>query len=156
MQRLFLLMVIVWGGYKVFDWRLYKLMLNQARLIQKTNSTILGNKQPLANSYVYQYSDENSEKIILYLENSDAYKGRDLLIIDKKNKRIGKPNSNIRDYSKWGNYIFQNNSGERFIPFKNDVKRIYFDPNLNVNNNELSFNLPKGEGYKFETISIKL
>jgi len=48
---LLLFTIILFVGYKTIELRIYKLVLNQARLIHKSETKILGDNKILQNSY---------------------------------------------------------------------------------------------------------
>ena len=142
--------------YTIVELRLYKLLLHQARLIKESEATISNKQGKLEKSKVFSYLDLNgAEKIVVYLENPNTYLKRNILIIDKENNKIGVPNLNIRDYSLWGNYLFQNNSGESFVPFGH-FKSGHFNPNLNITNDEITFILPQDREFNHKNIVIDL
>ncbi len=139
--------------YGVFHFRLYKLLLNQGRLLKPVHATVLCDSQVSQKGLLYEYKDEYGDKMIFYLKGPTRL-DRKVLVIDVDRQKIGVPNSSFQDYSLWGNHLFQNNSGENYIPLDNNVKRNYFDPNLIITSDEIRFELPPNEGYHCSEIVI--
>ncbi len=143
--------------FQVFQFRLYKLILGEARLIkEQTGVRMKGDGVDLATSAFYPYSDEGGRKAVVYLTDHKAYKKRHVILIDLDKGKVGSPNSSIRDYSKWGNFLFQNASGNWFIPFDNKIKGLDFDPSLQVEKDSIIFDLPPNAGFPVERILIEL
>ena len=94
----------------------------------------------------------NNEPADYYILNSPEFHKRiEFFSVNKIDKYVGCPSStNERDYDIIFGFLFQSEVGSKFTPIQNDIKGLNFNPNLEMNENEIILNLPS-----FDEISEK-
>lgn len=128
--------------YKVFGFRI---------LAPPLNTIVFVDGEPNPGAKVFNmkttYDDQKPiDCLILYIPNEANPLGRDIIIIDRNNRKIGLPNASKRNYSLLFNYfLMQGGGSDWFVPFDlNDggVKGWNFDPDLKINENRIYFKVP--------------
>jgi len=101
------------------------------------------------------YSD-NPNNYILSLTAYDSSGMVNFYSIDLNEKWIGRPVGMTKsDYDFIGGHLFLSKSGERFSPFKDDVKGSNFNPMFSHVGKQIKFNMPPNK-FRFDSVRIKL
>ncbi len=99
-----------------------------------------GDERPLTKVFAMKTSFDGKpiDSFVLWIPDSSAVFGRDIIIIDKANHFVGRPNSNIMDYDLLlDRYLFQSESGSLSAPFAKGER--YEDTQLEFENNTIKF-----------------
>lgn len=103
------------------------------------------------------YGTTDRDYLILFIPKKNKSNGRNVLVIDRVNNVIRRPNSNKRDYEIICNYLFQSESGANtMVPINDGMKGMGFDPNLKFVNTLIEFDLPVWSEHKISKVEIKL
>ena len=72
-------------------------------------------------------------KYILKLSNVDNFRELQYISVDLKEMWVGRPScSSIDCYDNVLGFLFQSETGSKYIPFQNDLKGFNFDPHLEI------------------------
>ncbi len=92
-----------------------------------------------------------------YILNSPKFPNRlEFLSVNKADKYIGLPSATSKaDYDIIFGYLFQSEVGSKFSLIGNSMKGLNFNPDFEINGNELFFNLPSIDNNS-DTIKLRL
>jgi hypothetical protein len=132
-----------------------------ARIIGKPiNATVYTNGQINNGIKVYRvdkyWDGERTNDYLLSLTEFDAEGKLKFINIDLKEKWIGRPGCTDTDcYKSIHGYLFQSETGGRFVPFDDDMKGYNFNPQLSFTDRQIRFNIPSNQ-LRFDSIRIEL
>ena len=102
------------------------------------------------------FNGEPADEFVLWLPASSDVYGRDILLIDRANNQVGRPNTTNEDYDLlWNRFLFQSESGSRYVSFTS-AKSYAQDPELEFTDKSLRFSVPdvssELQGQRFEIL----
>ena len=125
-----------------------KLLNGTARILSppmKTTISVDGQVQPTAKCFAMKtrFDGQPTDSLVLWLPSPSSTEGCEILMINRDEKLVGKPNSSHIQYDLLLNrYLFQAESGSFNVPF-GSVKWDNHDPKLEITENTIQFILPE-------------
>ncbi|AWA31049.1 hypothetical protein HYN48_13680 [Flavobacterium magnum] len=126
-----------------------KMVVGTARIVgSKTQSEVFVNDQKQNNAKVFvSKSDfdgnESRDYLILYLRDLSMFNGFPVLVVDKQIKMVYYTNASLNDYNLIFGKLLQSESGANgLVAFNNQSKGLGFEPNLKINGNVITFEIP--------------
>jgi hypothetical protein len=116
-----------------------------------------GQVQPTARCFVVKsrFDGSPADSLVLWLPDAGAIYGRDVLIVDRSHQDVGRPNaSNLDYYLLWDRFLFQSESGARYVSFKSP-KTDSQDPQLEFKDKHIKFVVARSpvlEGKRIEIV----
>jgi hypothetical protein len=108
------------------------------------------------NHHMKVFYSDNPNNYILSLRAYDSSGMMNFYSIDLNGKWIGRPvGMTKKDYDFIGGHLFLSETGERFLPFQDEVKGFNFDPEFSIDDRQIKFNMPPNK-FKFDSVRIKL
>jgi hypothetical protein len=99
-------------------------------------------------------SKRNCNLLVLYFENKYNSKSRNVILIDLTEKKVGRPNSNKKDYDVIFGNLFQSESGSFYVAFDDITKGYGFNTDLITKNNNIKFKLPNWSEDKITSVQL--
>lgn len=96
----------------------------------------------------------NCNLLALYFENNGNPETRNVILIDLADKKVGRPNSNKKDYDLILNNLFQSESGSFYVAFDDVAKSYGFNTDLIIKNNNIKFKLPNWSEDKINSVQL--
>jgi hypothetical protein len=125
-----------------------KLLNGTARILSppmKTTIRVDGQVQPTAKCFAMKsrFDGQPTNSLVLWLPSISSTDGREIIMINRDERLVGKPNSSHIQYDLLLNrYLFQAESGSFNVPF-GSVKWDDHDPKLEITGNRIQFVLPE-------------
>lgn len=96
----------------------------------------------------------NCNLLALYFENNLNPETRNVILIDLTDKKVGRPNSNKKDYDLIFGNLFQSESGSFYVAFDDVAKGYGFNTDLIIKNNNIKFKLPNWSEDKINSVQL--
>jgi hypothetical protein len=129
---------------------LLRLVIGQARLLNEDTSMsvlIEGKKSASAKCFPFKkwFNGDHADGLVLWIPQKGSNYGREILIIDRRNRAVGYGNTSDQQYHLYiGRFLIQAESGAGYISFTS-AKASGEDPKYEVTGHGLRFHVPNSE-----------
>lgn len=137
-----------------------KLIFGSARIINtQVQYKVVVNDKKYENCKIFEIKKSfdgkhNCNLLVLYFQNNPNSNLRNVIIIDLKDKKVGYPNSNKKDYDLIYLNLLQSESGSFYVPFDDVAKGYAFKTDLIIKNNNIKFKLPNWSEHKINSVQL--
>jgi len=133
-----------------------KYLVGEARNLGKPISARVYADGRINNSIQVYLDPKNKNDFLLHLKEHDNHGMLEYIDINLNYKFVGRTICSAKDcYDTINGRLFQDDTGDHFVDFKNDIKGVNFDPQLIFSNYEIKLNMPT-RWLKFDSVRIEL